>query len=347
MEEIFSWVGSPQRSSSFWPVGAVKRTVSSSSPGATGLLGRWVCDRALVHLLRFLGDRHVDQLVLVRLDHHQQRLRAGHLGVVHNHVGGLGQAARQRGDRARRRGRSGGRHRCRCRRSPPSRPAAPSRPAGAAAGPRRPSPSRKPKSNRPLPTADSTVTVPPSSITSLRRAEVSESATQMLPSASSARPEDWANQASCGRAVQQAFQAVAGDDGHGAGARVEAEDLVHAGHGDHDGVQLGGPDNVPGRAEGNLAAGPPPAGRRSAAPSSSTRAGPVSSSRCTPLPARVLTVPSAGTARAGGGSRSRQSRRRSRSSAATSSGQQDQALGFVEAGRSAALPSAWPLSPEP
>ena len=92
VEEIFSWVGSPQRSSSFCPVGAVKRTVSSSGPGASGVLGRWVrCSP--VHLLASLGmGTHTTWWLLA-----STTTSSGRAVGVHNHVGRLGEAPRERG----------------------------------------------------------------------------------------------------------------------------------------------------------------------------------------------------------------------------------------------------------
>ena len=42
VDETISRVGSPQRSSSFWPVGGVKSTVSATAPGGDSWRGRWV-----------------------------------------------------------------------------------------------------------------------------------------------------------------------------------------------------------------------------------------------------------------------------------------------------------------
>ena len=203
--------------------------------GGHRALGPVGLDSALVHLLRFLGDRHIDQLVLVRLDHHQERLRAGHLGVVHNHVGGLGQAARQRGDRVR--GRIvaadgtvvgvGDRHRAVREHRHAQRVLQPG------------------LGGLPVAEAEVEQALADGGLNGDRAAVVDHEFAQgggfgiRHPDVAVGVLGETGGLGEPGfrrRAVEQAFQAVAGDDGYSAGARVEAEDLVHAGHGHHDRV---------------------------------------------------------------------------------------------------------------
>ncbi|EZP34558.1 hypothetical protein BW35_01544 [Micrococcus luteus] len=303
-EETFSCVGSPQRSSSFCPVGAAKPIVRSRSPATTGVRGRCVCrapsstvrnsSGTASRVSRWALDSTTTIAVSFPSASCSTSTSEGSSSPRATVVTVAGTARPAASSPA-------GAYR---RIAPLYVSAISTEPSGRAVTPsaccrraRSASPSTWPKSNRPAPTAVPTSRRPSSPVRTQRTAEVSESATHSVPSAPTDSPEGCANQARPASPSSRPSSAVPACTASASVTGSKSKSWCVPAIAITTRPRAGCHTTSHGE-DSEIAVGSPGRSARSTAtsPSSSTAAASLARSEsmsfCTPLPARVLTCPS-------------------------------------------------------
>ena len=229
------------------PLGSGEAHGQGHRSGLDSGLGPLRLPCTFIHGLGVLGDGQPDQLVPVGFHHNEQRLIRA---AVHQDVGGLGQAAGQRGDGARFR-------------------VVPAH--GAVVGVRQGYGTVRQHGDaegvlqarlRGLAVAEAEVEQAGADGGFHLHAAVVVHAQAAqrgrfgigypdVPVGVLGQPGGLGKPRRVGGTVKQALQPGAGQDRHPARHRVEAEDLVRSGHGHHQAFQLGGPEHIPRRRQRN------------------------------------------------------------------------------------------------